>query len=562
MTEFTIITKEEFEQFLQDFKIVEDKIAKEIIYDIPTNNDKLKIRIYSSIDIKTQDSRSIGEDAIRCVLLDSKSNKPLDKGKRTNRMTNWREHLTEKLDKLREESSKVKFCKTCGSAMQEREGKNGSFFGCTRYPICMTTMSMDGKYKEAIAQNENIIVKCPLCSSLMKKRNGIRGEFFGCCKYPNCRGTRKVEDVEIYGKGVEQKRDEFSDEIDKELKNLSDSFPAPANIPIPVEPKYVDIPDDDSNVELVKTEKYPHLKFKFENFNPVQSRVFQYYDQDINLIVAAATSAGKTTIAEMLMADSISKGKKAAFLSPLKAVSQEKYNDWTSEKHSWSKMNVSIVTGDYALTDKRVEELNKANIIIMTTEMMDSRTRRIYTEKNDWLLQIGTVVMDESHMLMMAGRGDKCESAMMRFTKQNPSCRIVFLSATMPNVSELAKWLTLLNGKKTELINSNYRPITLDKHYLTYNDMGRYAETEENKINKAIGIAIEKFNNKEQTLIFVHSKSTGNKIKEKLSILGYDSEFHSADLDLKKRLEVEAKTKSKEIMILISTSTLAWGINI
>jgi replicative superfamily II helicase len=165
-------------------------------------------------------------------------------------------------------------------------------------------------------------------------------------------------------------------------------------------------------------------------------------------------------------------------------------------------------------------------------------------------------------MISMEGRGDKVESAIMRFTKQNPTCRIVFLSATMKNVSELAKWLSFLNGKKTELINSAYRPIELGIHYETYKDKGRYAAVEENKIQKTLELIDSKRD--EQFLIFVHAKATGRIIKERLEeIYGKKRvDFHYSELNLKDRLEIERKTKTKEIQFLVATSTLAFGINI
>jgi ssDNA-binding Zn-finger/Zn-ribbon topoisomerase 1 len=327
MSEFVIITKNEFESFIStnfssNFVIVNSPLSKEFIYDIPTKDSRIALRIYSSVDIRTLDTRNIGEDAIRCVLIDVQSGKPIDKGKRTHRMTNWKERLLEKTLNIQEQINDLKFCKSCGSVMQPR--KNGTFFGCIRYPICMVSLSLDGRYREKviseIESSNNKIVKCPQCNSAMKKRSGSRGEFYGCSKFPGCRGTRKVESVEIYGEGVEKQTNEEVDEEFEEIKSDSISM---ENIDADKK-QYHDIPTDDSQVELIPTANFPHLKFKYENFNPVQSRVFQYYDKDINLIVAASTSAGKTAIAEMLMSDSISNGKKAAFLSPLKAVSQEK----------------------------------------------------------------------------------------------------------------------------------------------------------------------------------------------------------------------------------------------
>jgi replicative superfamily II helicase len=391
---------------------------------------------------------------------------------------------------------------------------------------------------EANTEKEQI-VHCPLCNGIMKKRTGKWGDFYACSMYfkTGCQGKRKVQEVEIMGLGVEIVKEKY--------------------IPTTEEDK----PTDDKDVKLVETKKYPHLKFKFKNFNPVQSRVFEVYNRDANFVIAAATSAGKTAMAEMIMAESISKGKKAAFLSPLKAVSEQKYGEWTDSSHGFSKKKISIVTGDYQLTDKRVKELNEADIVIMTCEMLDTRTRRINTEKNDWLLDIDTLVEDEFHIIM-TNRGDKVESAFMRFTKQNPACKLVALSATMPNVSQIAKWFTFLNRKETILINSSYRPIQLDVHYETYQDKRKYSVVEDNKINKAYELTLKKIKIDEQVLLFVHSKNTGHKLLDYFKNKGIEAKFHYADLTLDERKKIEQDTKNKKLKVLIATSTLAWGVNI
>ena len=117
---------------------------------------------------------------------------------------------------------------------------------------------------------------------------------------------------------------------------------------------------------LVATSQYPYANWKFESFNPVQSRVFELYNQDdINGIIAASTSAGKTVIAEMFLADEVRRrGGKGMFLAPLRALAREKINDWTDPKYHFSDQKISICTGDYRLTKDRAQELNDANLII------------------------------------------------------------------------------------------------------------------------------------------------------------------------------------------------------
>ena len=39
----------------------------------------------------------------------------------------------------------------------------------------------------------------------------------------------------------------------------------------------------------VATSEFPFAKWKFEKFNPVQSRIMEYYNQDVNGLIAART---------------------------------------------------------------------------------------------------------------------------------------------------------------------------------------------------------------------------------------------------------------------------------
>ena len=85
-----------------------------------------------------------------------------------------------------------------------------------------------------------------------------------------------------------------------------------------------------------------------------------------------------------------------------------------------------------------------------------------------------TLVIDEFHLLGYKDRGDKLESALIRFVGQNSNIRIIALSATMTNIEELATWISRLNNKDTYVINSIYRPVKLEKHYITYQGGGGY----------------------------------------------------------------------------------------
>ena len=301
---------------------------------------------------------------------------------------------------------------------------------------------------------------------------------------------------------------------------------------------------------------------KYKEFNPVQSRVFEIYHENANCVIMSQTSSGKTTCAEMYMSHEIRKrGKKAMFLGPLRSLTQEKIDDWTDPNHHFKDCNVSICTGDYRLTPKRRKELEDSNLIIMTSEMLNSRCRNYKSENNQWLKDVGTLVVDEAHLLTVPGRGDHLEMGLMKFAQVNPDARIVFLSATIPNAEEISGWLSQsLTGLDTYFIESEYRPVPLGVHYPLYFDTGTYNEKEEAKIEKAIEV-LDTYPD-DKFLVFVHSKKTGNKLLEMLEDQGEEAQFHNADLDKDDRVAIEKQFREKGLRVIVATSTLAWGLNL
>jgi replicative superfamily II helicase len=313
--------------------------------------------------------------------------------------------------------------------------------------------------------------------------------------------------------------------------------------------------------ELVPTSKYPYAKFFFESFNPVQSRVFDYYDKDCSLIVASSTSSGKTATSEMIAAYTIRvKKKKALYLAPMRALAQEKYDDWTNKNHHFSDLNISICTGDYRLTPSRKEELEKADIIIMSSEMLSHRTRNHKSEHSNFLSEIGVLIADEIQLLAVPSRGDHVEAGLMKFTEINPECRLVLLSATMPNVAEIADWVSyILTQRDTVMLTSNYRPCPLNIHYEKYYDgENTYDDNELQKVDLAMQI-VEHYP-EDKFLIFAHTKRTGDMMKQTLIKGNVQCEFHNADLDKTKRTNLEKKFKEDpKFRAVVATSTLAWG---
>ncbi len=314
---------------------------------------------------------------------------------------------------------------------------------------------------------------------------------------------------------------------------------------------------------LVPTKKFPYASWKFEEFNPIQSSIFETYDKDANSLIAAKTSAGKTCIAEMLISHEIAKrGGKGMFLAPLRALAQEKIDAWTAEDSTFAGKKIAICTGDYRLTPERHKELSEADVIIMTSEMLNHRSRNFNYEKNGWLREVGTLVVDESHLLTVPDRGDHLEVGLMKFTEINPDVRLVLLSATMPNVEEIAEWTShCLTHKDTYYLNSNFRPCRLNVHFEEYRCEGKTTYDDEEREKVAYASEIIQHYPDDKFLVFAHTKRTGELMKKVLKEDQIGCEFHHGSLEKEDRVKVERKFREGDLRVIVATPTLAWGLN-
>lgn len=316
---------------------------------------------------------------------------------------------------------------------------------------------------------------------------------------------------------------------------------------------------EDQNV-LVPTKKYKLAKYPFENFNPMQSRIFDIYEEDANIVISAMTSAGKTIAFELAATHELNKNKKVIYLGPMRSLANEKMIDWGKESHHFSKYKRAICTGDYRLTPDRKKELEEANLIMMTNEMLSSRVRNYASEHNDWLKDVGLIVEDEFHILGTS-RGPHTEIGLVKFCDINPNSRIIGLSATLPNVEEISNWVETLNNKKTYFLDSQYRPCPLGIHWETYFDKGSYSQVEGYKVEAAVDIC-QLFPN-DKFILFVHSKNTGDTLLKALKAANISCAYHNGDLDKDSREKIENDFKNNgKIRVIVATSTLAWGNNL
>lgn len=178
--------------------------------------------------------------------------------------------------------------------------------------------------------------------------------------------------------------------------------------------------------------------------DPFQQHAIEWIDQEHSVLVSAPTGAGKTLIAESAIDKALSRGESVIYTAPIKTLSNQKYRDFRARYGE----RVGILTGDVSLNPE-------APIVVMTTEIY----RNSLFESPERIRKVGWVIFDEVHYLDDPERGTVWEEALL-FTP--PEIRILALSATVPNVRELAEWIRSIQRRPIAVVEETHRPVPLE----------------------------------------------------------------------------------------------------
>jgi ssDNA-binding Zn-finger/Zn-ribbon topoisomerase 1 len=81
-----------------------------------------------------------------------------------------------------------KKCPNCGKTLVVKQSRRGPFLACPGYPDCKHAESLSGVPSQKSA-SKKVGRKCPDCGKELVLRSGRRGAFIGCSGYPKCRFT-------------------------------------------------------------------------------------------------------------------------------------------------------------------------------------------------------------------------------------------------------------------------------------------------------------------------------------------------------------------------------------
>lgn len=191
--------------------------------------------------------------------------------------------------------------------------------------------------------------------------------------------------------------------------------------------------------------------FPFE-LDEFQKEACDFISNKKSVVVCAPTGAGKTVIAQHAIHCALKEGKKVFYTTPLKALSNQKFNDF-SEKYGVDK--VGLLTGD-------TSHNRSAQIVVMTTEVFRNMLYGTnFGSVTDNLKDVGYVILDEVHYMNDEQRGTVWEESII-YCPTN--VQIIALSATVANADKLTEWINTVHSK-TELINTDFRPVPLRFFY-------------------------------------------------------------------------------------------------
>lgn len=222
------------------------------------------------------------------------------------------------------------------------------------------------------------------------------------------------------------------------------------------------------------SEDYPSLneelyKSHFEQF-PYPLSSFQKYAIEAiveghHVLVTAHTGSGKTLPAEFAIRHFTGLGKKVIYCSPIKALSNQKYHDFSQK---FPDITCGLFTGD-------IKTNPNADVLIMTTEILMNylftNLNSVKQETNTLQFQIdiqnelACVVFDEVHYINDQERGQVWEKSILMLP---PHIQMIMLSATIDNPEGFANWcergMIGENDKKVYLASTSHRVVPLT-HY-------------------------------------------------------------------------------------------------
>jgi helicase len=308
----------------------------------------------------------------------------------------------------------------------------------------------------------------------------------------------------------------------------------------------------------------------FATLNPAQAETLPHvFADDQNLLVVAPTGAGKTVIGmAAALRTVVQQRRKSAWLVPQRSLTDE----LDRELAGWRAQGLRVerLSGEHTVD---IERIHRADLWVATTEKFEAICRA--SAFREALAEVGSLVVDEIHMLGDSDRGPVLEALLARVRDGRIPTRIVGLSATVANAVQIAEWL------QARLLQVSWRPSRLTWQLPAIPASSDFAVTEAARTRLASAIAAEVTKDSGSVLIFCGSKRNVRRTALVVAASrGADvsgvrpdnlERLHQACREAgvglhyqgwEHRHEAERAFRQRETDVLVATSTVAAGVNL
>jgi hypothetical protein len=176
---------------------------------------------------------------------------------------------------------------------------------------------------------------------------------------------------------------------------------------------------------------------------PVQEQAIAPIIAGKSVMVTVPTGTGKTLMAKAALFAALAKGQKAVYTTPLRALTEEKFRELCVD---FGEDNVGFATGDYKVNREAPIQVEVAEIL----------WNRIFGDRQ--VMPADVVIMDEGHYFNDPERGYVWEQSIIGL---DPRAQLVILSATVGRPDKFVHWVEMTRRVSMQLVESRDRKVPL-----------------------------------------------------------------------------------------------------
>jgi hypothetical protein len=296
---------------------------------------------------------------------------------------------------------------------------------------------------------------------------------------------------------------------------------------------------------------------------PVQEQAIGAIFAGKSVLVTVPTGTGKTLMAKAALHRALGRNERAIYTTPLRALTEEKYRELCAD---FGEGYVGFATGDYKVNREAPIQVEVAEIL----------WNRIVADKH--VSPADVVVMDEGHYFNDLERGYVWEQSIIGL---DPRTQLVVLSATVGHPEKFCQWVEVTRRVAMTLVDSRDRKVPLLHEFREETLIETVRELAHSGDVPAIVFVFGReqcfevarllkscrrfTTDDERAAIEKHCDEAllpGGCAKELRPLLGHGIGIHHAGILPRYKQLVEQLAFERLIKLVVSTETIAAGINL